>query len=350
MVRKLKVELKISEISKGEVKNKEEIIEEIDVYEEDWVEYYEEMKNNKDMMRKLDMVYGMIDVYRSFKERHGNTVLCHGCVMPINVEKEKEELLLIGKEFRSYCIDCEKEELDITDSELNYKNDDNDMEIVNEILQEESSGDESETNIEGENSNKRKRRTEKEINNIEKGDKRKKIRIEDEESTEEEEILENETKAFEKLLKDLSTPVIEEQLKEEENIEDMTLEGLFIRAEKGSQELVKYWFDVGEEFRNEIRKMRGKTSKKEKTIRSDIYNRMEKNLKGRTKKAIQSRLTRAECVYRLFKGIGGKQKINRMRNTCMDTIIGLKIKEGEVDELIRKVNEIEEERNSIMEE
>ncbi|PKY63494.1 hypothetical protein RhiirA4_492631, partial [Rhizophagus irregularis] len=182
-----------------------------------------------------------------------------------------------------------------------------------------------------ENSNKRKRRTEKEINNIEKGDKRKKIRIEDEESTEEEEILENETKAFEKLLKDLSTPVIEEQLKEEENIEDMTLEGLFIRAEKGSQELVKYWFDVGEEFRNEIRKMRGKTSKKEKTIRSDIYNRMEKNLKGRTRKAIQSRLTRAECVYRLFKGIGGKQKINRMRNTCMDTIIGLKIKEGEVD-------------------
>ncbi|CAB4440302.1 unnamed protein product [Rhizophagus irregularis] len=256
MIQKLKVELKISEISKGEVKNKEEIIEEIDVYEEDWVEYYEEMKNNKDMMRKLDMVYGMIDVYRSFKERHGNTVLCHGCVMPINVEKEKEELLLIGKEFRSYCIDCEKEELDITDSELNYKDDDNDMEIVNEILQEESSGDKSEANIEEENSNKRKRRTEKEINNIEKGDKRKKIRIEDEESTEEEEILENETKAFEKLLKDLSTPVMEEQLKEEENIEDMTLEGLFIRAEKGSQELVKYWFDVGEEFRNEIRKMR----------------------------------------------------------------------------------------------
>ncbi|CAB4492732.1 unnamed protein product [Rhizophagus irregularis] len=265
------------------------------------------MKNNKDMMKKLDMVYGIIDVYRSFKERHGNTVLCHGCVMPINVEKEKDELLLIGKEFRSYCIDCEKEELDITDSELNYKDDDNDMETVNEILQEESSNNESETSTNGESSDKRKRkrRIEKEVNNTEKGNKRKKIRIKDEESTEEGEISENETEAFEKLLKDLSTPVIEEQLKEEENIEDMTLEGLFIRAEKGSQELVKYWFDVGEEFRNEIRKM---------------------------------------------KGIGGKQKINRMRNTCMDTIIGLRIKKGEVDELIRKVNEIEDERNSIMEE
>ncbi|PKB93303.1 hypothetical protein RhiirA5_441706 [Rhizophagus irregularis] len=252
------------------------------------------MKNNKDMMKKLDMVYGMIDVYRSFKERHGNTVLCYGCVMPINVEKEKDELLLIGKEFRSYCIDCEKEELDITDSELNYKDDDNDMETVNEILQEESSNNESETSTNGESSDKRKRkrRIEKEVNNTEKGNKRKKIRIEDEESTEEGEILENETEAFEKLLKDLSTPVIEEQLKEEENIEDMTLEGLFIRAEKGSQELVKYWFDVGEEFRNEIRKMKGKTSKKEKTIRSDIYNRMEKNLKGRTRKAITRQMTK----------------------------------------------------------
>jgi len=308
------------------------------------------MKNDKDMMKKLDMVYGMIDVYKGFKERHGSTVLCHGCVMPINVEKEKEELLLIGKEFRSYCIDCEKEELDITDSELNYKDDDNDMEIVSEILQEESSSNESKTNIEGENSNKRKRRIEKEVNNTEKGNKRKKIRIEDEESTEEEEIVENEIGAFEKLLEDLSTPVVEEQLIEVENIENMTLERLFTRAEKGSQKLVEYWFDVGEEFRNEIRKMKNETNKKEKTIRSDIYNRLEKNLKGRTRNAIKLSMTRAENVYKLFKGIGGKEKINRMKNTCMSTIVELKFREGEIDELIRKVNEIEEERNSIMEE
>ncbi|PKY54277.1 hypothetical protein RhiirA4_472990, partial [Rhizophagus irregularis] len=166
-----------------------------------------------------------------------------------------------------------------------------------------------------------------------KSNKRKKIRIEDEESTEEEEILENEAEAFEKLLKDLSTPEIEEQLKEEENIEDMTLEGLFIRAEKGSRELVKYWFDVGKEFRNEIRKMKGKTGKKEKIIRSDIYNRMEKNLKGRTRNAIQLSLTRAESVYKLFEGIGGKQRINRMKNTCMNTIIKLKFRE----EVIQKI-------------
>jgi hypothetical protein len=61
-------------------------------------------------------------------------------------------------------------------------------------------------------------------------------------------------------------------------------------------------------------------------------------------------LTRAENIYKLFKGIGGKGKINRMQNTCMSTIMELKFKEGKIDKLIRKVNEIEEERNSIMEE
>jgi hypothetical protein len=199
-------------------------------------------------------------------------------------------------------------------------------------------------------SNKRKRRIEKEANNAEKDNKRKKARIEGEESTEEEEILENGTEAFKKLLKDLCTPVTEEQIVEQEDVENMTLERLFARAEKGSQELVKYWFDVGKEFRNEIKKIKGKTNKKERTIRSDIYNRMEKNLRGRTRNTIQARLTRAENIYKLFEGIGGKQKINRMKNTCMNTIIKLKFREGEIDELIRKVNEIEEERNSIMEE
>ncbi|RIA80881.1 hypothetical protein C1645_837908 [Glomus cerebriforme] len=181
-------------------------------------------------------------------------------------------------------------------------------------------------------------------------DKRKRIRIEDKELTEEEEILEKETEAFEKLLKNLSTSVVEKQLMEEENVEEMTLEKLFIRAEKGSQKLVKYWFDVGKEFRNEIKRMKNETNKKEKMIRSGIYNRLERNLKGQTRNAIQLSVTRAENVYKLFEGIEGEQKINRMKNTCINTIIKLNFKKGEVDKLIRKVNEIEKERNDIMEE
>ncbi|PKY61529.1 hypothetical protein RhiirA4_486624 [Rhizophagus irregularis] len=215
------------------------------------------------------------------------------------------------------------------------------MEAVNEILQEESSNNESETSINGESSvkRKRKRKIEKEVDDTEKSNERKKARIEGEESTEEEEISEDETEEFKELLKDLCTPVTEEQIVEPEDVENMTLERLFIRAEKGSQELVKYWYDVGKEFRNEIRKMKSETNKKEKAIRSDIYNRMEKNLKGRTRNTIQARLTRAENIYKLFEGIGGKQEINRMKNTCMNTIIKLKFREGKIDKLIRKVNE-----------
>src|SRR6185369_11160278 len=238
---KVKFKLIISEIGineeyVGRKRNDEEnIIEkEFDINESEDIVLYEGLKNDEDMIERMEIAYELNEKEKTFKQRHGkNMTVCYGCTMMINIEKEKEELLLIGKEFRSYCIDCEKEELDITDSELNYRDDDNNMEIVNEILQEESSSNESKTNIEGENSNKRKRRIEKEVNNTEKDNKRKKIRIEDEESTEEEEIIENKTGAFEKLLEDLSTPVVEEQLIEEENIENMTLERLFTIAEKG---------------------------------------------------------------------------------------------------------------------
>jgi len=37
-----------------------------------------------------------------------------------------------------------------------------------------------------------------------------------------------------------------------------------------------------------------------------------------------------------------------MRSTCMNTII--KLRKEEIDELIRKINEIEEERNNMIEE
>ena len=337
-MKKLKIELKVTEISDGNIGYTEETIKEIDVFEQEWIEYYESMKENNDMMKKLDMVYGMIDLYEKFERRHGNTTLCYGCLAPINKEDEKERFEEEGKIFVGNCWECFEQ------GQLSWEN----IEYEESELSEQDEDDN--TLQRGESSSKGKRkRTEGETNDREENDKGKRVRIEDEELTEEEEILENETEVFEKLLKDLSTPVMEKQLIEED-IEEMTLEKLFIRAEKGSQELVKYWFDVGEEFKNEIRRIKSETNEKEKTIRSDIYNRLEKNLRGRTRSTIKMRLTRAEKVYKLFKGIGGKQKINRMKNTCMKTIIKLRVKDGEIDELIRRINEIEEEKNNAMEE
>lgn len=89
--------------------------------------------------------------------------------------------------------------------------------------------------------------------------------------------------------------------------------------------------------------------KKEKTARTKIHNELMNKLKGFIRTAIQQKIVRAEKVYKLFKGIG-KDKINRMKNTSINTIIGLKNRSGEIEELINEVNKIEEERKNIIEE
>ncbi|PKC55560.1 hypothetical protein RhiirA1_475394 [Rhizophagus irregularis] len=171
----------------------------------------------------------------------------------------------------------------------------------------------------------------------------------DKEEIEKEVVMER-SKAFYELLKDLSVSTVKESLESEENDQEVTLERLFTKAIKVGQEAIKCWYDVGKAVRNKVEKERNKLRIKEKSIRTKMYNELTKRLKGFSRKVIQSKIERAERVYKLFKGIGGRSKINRMKNTSMNTIINLKEKKGEVDELIRKVNEIEEERNSIMEE
>ncbi|EXX57967.1 uncharacterized protein OCT59_008587 [Rhizophagus irregularis] len=171
----------------------------------------------------------------------------------------------------------------------------------------------------------------------------------DKEEIEKEVVIER-SKAFYELLKDLNVSTVEESLESEENDQEVTLERLFTKAIKAGQEAVKCWYDVGKAVRNKVEEERNKLGIKEKSIRTKMYNELTKRLKGFSRKAIQSKIERAERVYKLFKGIGGRSKINRMKNTSMNTIINLKEKKGEVNELIRKVNEIEEERNSITEE
>ncbi|PKK56648.1 hypothetical protein RhiirC2_799589 [Rhizophagus irregularis] len=166
----------------------------------------------------------------------------------------------------------------------------------------------------------------------------------DKEEIEKEVVIER-SKAFYELLKDLNVSTVEESLESEENDQEVTLERLFTKAMKAGQEAIKCWYNVGKAVRNKVEEERNKLGIKEKSIRTKMYNELTKRLKGFSRKAIQSKIERAERVYKLFKGIGGRIKINRMKNTSMNTIINLKEKKGEVDELIRKVNEIEEERN-----
>ncbi|PKY62594.1 hypothetical protein RhiirA4_489311, partial [Rhizophagus irregularis] len=163
-MRKLKIELKVAEIDDGNISHKEEMVREIDVFEEDWIRYYESMKEDNDIMKKLDMVYGMIDRDEEFKKRHGNVTLCYGCQMPINKNEEKERFEERGESFIGNCWECfEHEKLSLE----NIEYEESELSEQSEQEDENSNGEES--------SNKRKRKSE----NKEKGGNKKKIRTEE---------------------------------------------------------------------------------------------------------------------------------------------------------------------------
>jgi hypothetical protein len=152
------------------------------------------------------------------------------------------------------------------------------------------------------------------------------------------------SKAFEGLIIDLSVSTTEELREEDENNKEILLEKVFVKAIE--VETIKCWYDVGKTVRREVEKERNVTKRKGRRIKTQIYNELERKLKGFSRKAIQLKIRRAERVYKIFKGIGGKSKINRMRSTYMKTITNLKAKE--VDELITRINEIGIERKNNM--
>ena len=159
-------------------------------------------------------------------------------------------------------------------------------------------------------------------------------------------VITEKSKAFQELLEDLIIPNRDEIRSDDEDEAEIPIEKLFIKAVKTEQEAVEWWYRVGWQFKKEIN---GKLERerKEKTIRTEIYDRLEKKLIGYSRKAIRNKMERAERVYKLFKGIG-RDKISRMRNTSMNTIIKLKEKKGEVDELIKEINEAEEINSEVM--
>ncbi|PKY60195.1 hypothetical protein RhiirA4_517737 [Rhizophagus irregularis] len=314
-------ELEVNETYVGRKRNTEEnqIEKEFDIFETEDVELYEKFKDDGDIIERMELAYQLKLKEKLFQERNGtNMIICYECLMPINTEQQKENLSEIGKEFKGYCLDCEKEmEFEINNEIVEITTDVEGVmieEVDDQVMTEESNG-ESESR-------------------------------ENDEESEEETV--RRSKVFEELLKDLSVPTVEELL-EEEYDEEVTLDKLFMKAVRESREAVKCWYKLGRLFTRKLNKEMNGRRKKEKTARTRIYNELMNKLKGFTRTAIQQKIVRAEKVYKLFKGIG-EDKINRMKNTSMNTIIGLKNRSGEIEELINKINKIEEERKNIMEE
>ncbi|RIA80880.1 hypothetical protein C1645_837907 [Glomus cerebriforme] len=158
IIKENKVQIIISEIEINEEyigkkrSNKENIIEkEFNVNDSKDIVIYEGLNDNEDIIEKIKIAYELNKKEKMFKQRHGkNIIVCFGCSMIINVKEEKEELLLMKKEFRSYYTDCEKEELEVMDEILQE----------NEVDEKENSDSKkSENNTDEESSNKKKKET-----------------------------------------------------------------------------------------------------------------------------------------------------------------------------------------------
>jgi hypothetical protein len=155
------------------------------------------MKENNDIMRKLDMAHGMIDKYVEFKKRHGNITLCYGCTMPINKNEEKKRCEERNKLFIGNCLECSEQE------ELILEN----MSLFNEDELESSEQDEyietDETDRDENNYNDIEEGNSNEYNNRKRSNKRKRR---------------NENKEKKDNVKKIKTEELVKELSEEENI------------------------------------------------------------------------------------------------------------------------------------
>jgi hypothetical protein len=331
---KIKVKLSIQEliINQGYIErsiNEEEntIEENVEMFSMECVQEYELLKNSEMLIDRVEMLKNICEKEEEFGRRNGHLVsLCYKCTTTINEEQEKEALQEVNKEFREYCLDCEKEI-----EEMNM-----------EIVEEESSLNEIiETTEEGvaEGSNDI-------MEDI----------VATESDTNESEIEEREpvieSKVYKDLLKELTVPRIRSRSEVEEDQEESLKESVK-KILKEEQKVVKNYYVCGKRYQQEIesRKRRRGQKKGVKAIKGAIKTDLAKEIIGYSRDAIRKRLERAERVYKLFKGIG-RDKIERMVDTDVTDIRKLRVNNriDEVQLLIQEINRLEQERLNRMEE
>ena len=194
------------------------------------------------------------------------------------------------------------------DTQENF-NEDDQMEINEEDSNEELS----ELEDESPKTN-RKRRSENETSNT-----RKRRRTE------------RKSRIMEELIQELETPVLNEEIvenEEEENIEQndiRILVRMFHGIEKTNRKQIQRQFEYGRRFEQQVEETKNKSKKRvtDQTARERVYEEMRKQILGNiTKEAIRKRTQGAIKIYKIFMEIG-REKINRIRDCTVDKIVRL---------------------------
>ena len=194
------------------------------------------------------------------------------------------------------------------DTQENF-NEDDQMEINEEDSNEELS----ELEDESPKTN-RKRRSENETSNT-----RKRRRTE------------RKSRIMEELIQELETPVLNEEIVENEEEENMEqndiriLVRMFHGIEKTNRKQIQRQFEYGRRFEQQVEETKNKSKKRvtDQTARERVYEEMRKQILGSiTKEAIRKRTQGAIKIYKIFMEIG-REKINRIRDCTVDKIVRL---------------------------
>ncbi len=204
----------------------------------------------------------------------------------------------------------------------------------------------------------------------------KEIRKEWKEEVNRQEITENEesntgeieqikySKGYEKLKEDLLRAELKENVNENEEImeidSNMTIEEMYKEvtnnSKKRKREDVSEWYDVGKKFKRNVEEIIEDEEINEQKARNKVYRKLiekedvesEETCVKKRKTSIRNKVQRAEKIFKLFKGLGGKRRIKEI--SCSVDEIG-RCKKTEVDKLIEEFGrrETRNERNNELE-
>ena len=160
---------------------------------------------------------------------------------------------------------------------------------------------------------------------------RKRRREDESQETRKRNRTERKSRTIEKLIQELEIPVFEEENIEEETEEDTEgseiriLIRMFYGIEKVNRKQIKEWFNYGRRFEQNVEETKNRSRKRiaDQTARGKVYEEMKKQMPGIvTKEALRKRTQGAVKVYEIFMEIG-REKINRIKDCTVDTIIKL---------------------------
>ena len=163
------------------------------------------------------------------------------------------------------------------------------------------------------------------------------------------------SKGYEKLKEDLSRTELERNLENEseeimEIDSNMTIEEMYKEvtnnSKKRKREDVGEWYDVGKKFKRNVEEIIEDEGITEQKARNKVYKKLiekedvesEETCVKKRKTSIRNKVQRAEKIFKLFKGLGGKRRIKEI--SCSVDEIG-RCKKTEIDKLIEEFGRTE---------